>query len=109
MPTLAEVSGNSVPGNTDGISVLPLLTDEHHILPERFMYWENPRRGLDQTVRYGKWNIRRTGGDGVPLALYNLEKNPGQENDVSSGHPEVVAMFETYLESARTESPYWHL
>jgi arylsulfatase A-like enzyme len=109
MPTLAEVIGNSIPGNTDGISVLPLLTDEHHILPERFMYWENPRMGLDQTVRYGQWNIRRTGGDGVPLALYNLEEDPGQEDDISSAHPDIVAMFEAYLKNARTESPYWPL
>ena len=109
MPTLAEISGGSVPGNMDGISVLPLLTDENYILPERYMYWENPRRKLDQTVRYGKWNIRRLGGEGKPMALYNLEEDPGQENDVASAHPDLVARFEIYLKTARTESPYWPL
>jgi hypothetical protein len=73
------------------------------------MYWENPSRRLDQAVRYGKWNIRRQGGEGKPIALYNLEEDPGQENDVSSRYPDIVAIFETYLKSARTESPYWPL
>jgi len=109
MPTLAEVGRIDFQGNTDGISVLPLLTDENYILPERYMYWENPRNELDQTVRYGKWNIRRLGGEGAPLALYNLEQDPGQEHDMASSYPEIVAQFETYLKSARTESPYWPL
>jgi arylsulfatase A-like enzyme len=109
MPTLAEVSGSGVPENTDGISVLPLLEDETHVLPERYMYWENPRSKIDQTVRYGKWNIRRLGGEGEPIALYNLEEDPGQETDLASAHPDLVARFETYLKSARTDSPYWPL
>jgi arylsulfatase A-like enzyme len=109
MPTLAELSGSGIPDNMDGISVLPLLTGEDHVLPERYMYWENPRGELDQTVRYGKWNIRRTGGEGQPIALYNLEEDPGQEHNVSSAHPDIVAMFEEYLTNARTESPYWPL
>jgi len=109
LPTLADVSGSSIPGNIDGISVFPLLKDENYMLPERFMYWENPRRRLDQTVRYGKWNVRRTGGKDQPMALYNLEEDPGQEDDVSSAHPDIVAMFEAYLKNARTESPYWPL
>jgi arylsulfatase A-like enzyme len=109
LPTLAEIGGSRVPENLDGISVLPLLLNEKYILPERYMYWENPRRELDQTVRFGKWNIRRTGGEGQPIALYNLEEDPGQEHNVASRHPDIVAMFEAYLENARTESPYWPL
>jgi arylsulfatase A-like enzyme len=109
MPTLAELSGGAVPESSDGISVLSALTNEKHDLPERYMYWENPRRGLDQTVRYGKWNIRRKGGEGAPLALYNLEEDPGQEHDVASNHPDIVADFENYLKNARTDSPYWPL
>lgn len=109
MPTLAEIGGSRVPENLDGTSVLPLLLNEKYILPERYMYWEDPRKGFDQTVRYGKWNIRRQDGKGQPIALYNLEVDPGQAHDVSSSHPDIVAMFETYLENARTESPFWPL
>jgi arylsulfatase A-like enzyme len=109
MPTLAELSGNAIPENRDGISVLPLLMNENHVLPERFMYWENPRKGFDQTVRHGKWNIRRDGGEEAAIALYNLEEDPGQKDDLAFMHPDIVAMFETYLQNARTESPYWPL
>ena len=109
LPTLAELSGSLIPENTDGISVLSLLSDESHVLPERYMYWENPRKGLDQTVRHGKWNMRRVGGEGAPIALYNLEEDPGQMDNLASGYPDIVAMFETYLKNARTESPYWPL
>jgi arylsulfatase A-like enzyme len=109
MPTLAELCGSAIPENRDGISVLSLLSNEYHILPERYMYWENPRKGLDQTVRLGKWNTRREGGEGAPLALFNLEEDPGQKDDLASRYPDIVAMFETYLKNARTESPYWPL
>ena len=107
MPTLAELSASPAPKNTDGISVLSALTNEKHVLPKRYMYWENPSNKLDQTVRFGKWNIRRKGGDGAPISLYNLDEDPGQKHDISSEHPDVVANFETYLKTARTESPYW--
>jgi arylsulfatase A-like enzyme len=50
MPTLAELSGSTIPENIDGISVLPVLLDEKTTLPDRFLYWENPRNELDQTV-----------------------------------------------------------
>jgi arylsulfatase A-like enzyme len=109
LPTLAELSGSPVPENIDGISVLSALKNENHVLPERYMYWENPRDELDQAVRYGKWNIRRKGGEGAPIALYNLEEDPGQEHNIAYEHPDKVAMFENYPKTARTDSPHWPL
>ena len=109
LPTLADIAGIPGPENIDGISILPLLEDENFVLPDRFMYWEDPRDELDQTVRYGKWKIRRTGGEGQPVSLFDLEEDTDQSKDVASRHPDIVARFEAYLESARTESPYWPL
>lgn len=107
MPTLAEISGRNTPDNIDGISILSALKNEEHILPKRYMYWENPSGELDQTVRFGKWNIRVKGGDGGYMKLFNLEDDPGQSIDLASEYPEVVANFKNYLKTARTESPHW--
>lgn len=107
LPTLADISGCRIRDNIDGISVWPLLKDENYKLPGRFMYWEKPHPDFDQTARYGKWKIKRKGGKGQSIELYNLEEDPEQEQDIASMHPDIVAMFEEYLKTARTESPYW--
>jgi arylsulfatase A-like enzyme len=107
LPTLAEISGSSIPENIDGQSVLPLLYDGEYKLPDRFMYWEEPPPDLDQGVRYGKWKARRTGGNGQPIAVYNLDEDPGEKFNVATEYPHIVEMFKEYLAGARTPSPYW--
>jgi len=107
LPTLAELAGLKPPENIDGISVLPtLLGEKQPELNERFMYWESPPPKLRQVVRWRNFKARRFGKRGA-LQLYNLAEDPTEEHNVADSHPDIVAMFENYLEEARTDSPYW--
>lgn len=108
LPTLAALGGAETPSSSDidGIDVLPTLLGDRQNLQDRFMYWEEPPPNLDQAVRRGPWKVRRNGPNDT-IKLYNLTKDPGEKNNVASQNPEVVAMFAEYLETARTDSPFW--
>jgi arylsulfatase A-like enzyme len=107
MPTLAELAGVKPPDNIDGVSVVPsLLGKKQKELRERFMYWEQPPPKMIQAVRWMDWKIWRR-GPGKPLELYNLADDIREEHNVAEQHPDVVAVFENYLKTARTESANW--
>ncbi|MHC4756269.1 MAG: sulfatase-like hydrolase/transferase, partial [Planctomycetota bacterium] len=108
MPTLAELAGVEPPDNIDGVSVLPsLLGKKQDELYERFMYWEDPPRPrIVQVVRWRDWKVMRRDKD-KPLELYNLAEDIHEDHNIADQHPDIIAIFEKYLKTARTESPNW--
>lgn len=104
LPTAAELAGIEPPANIDGLSVVPALLGKKQKAHD-FLYWEIPS-GLKQAVRMGDWKAVRPGWK-KPLELYNLKTDIGEKNNVADKHPDVVARIEGYLETARTESPYY--
>jgi arylsulfatase A-like enzyme len=107
MPTLAELAGAKPPANIDGISVLPALLGKNQPeLRERFMYWESPPPNLHQVVRWRDWKARRR-RPARPLELYDLASDLHEDLNIADQHPDVVAVFEKYLKTARTDSPNW--
>ena len=106
MPTVAELAGVTPPENIDGVSVLPTLLGHKQNLGDRFLYWEEPPPNLHQVVRWRNWKARRRSPE-WPLELYDLAKDIREQLDVAAQHPDVAARFETYLKTARTESPNW--
>lgn len=105
LPTATELAGAKTPTNIDGVSVVPTLLgrkqDEHE-----FLYWEFFERGFQQAVRYGDFKALRL-EQGKPLELYIVTKDPKEMNNVAAKYPKVVQHIESYLETARTPSPYW--
>lgn len=107
-PTLSEIVDMEAPSDIDGVSFLPILLGENsNQKTHEYLYWEFHEKGGRQAVRKGKWKAVRYGvfenPDG-PLELYDLENDQGEENNVASKHPEVVADMETILKTARTPS-----
>ncbi len=106
LPTAAALAGARAPSKVDGISVLPTLLGERQDLSDRFLYWEFPRSGLPQAVRWRNWKAVRLARD-REIELYDLAKDPSERQNVAAQHPQVVAAIEDYLRTARTESPNW--
>jgi len=104
-PTLAALAATPEPA-CDGIDVSPVLLGRTTRLPERFLYWEIPKQGLSQAVRWGNWKAVRQPGRN-PLELYDLKSDPGEQKNIAAAHPDVLARIEAYLKTARTESPHW--
>ncbi len=106
LPTLAEVTGATLPGNLDGISFLPTLRQEAQPAHD-YLYWEFPAYNGQQAVRKGKWKaIRKNMMDGnLTLELYDLRSDVREAHDVAAAHPEIVAEMEAILAREHTTSP----
>lgn len=107
-PTVAEISGASVPEDIDGISFLPtLLGNEKKQKEHEYMYWEFHERGGRQAVRKGNWKLVRYNvldPEKTTTELYNLSTDLGEENNVAEQHPEMVEELSNIMKNARTES-----
>src|ERR1051326_3465170 len=106
LPTAAEIAGAKPPEKIDGISLFPTLLGQTQTNQHDFLYWEFHERGFQQAVRMGDWKAVRP-QVGEPLELYNLKTDLGEKQNVASQNPEIIAKIETYLKTARTESPRW--
>jgi len=106
MPTAAQIANTNAPAGIDGISILPTLLGKKQTDRHDFLYWEFHERGFQQAARMGDWKAVRPQA-GEPLELYNLKTDLGEKTNVATQHPDVVAKFEAYFKSARTDSDQW--
>jgi arylsulfatase A len=113
LPTLLDLIGASeaVPKEIDGISFAATLIGEEQ--PKRpFLYREFPGYGGQQSLYIGDWkgirqNLRppdRATKPSLHIELYNLKSDPGETQDLSESHPEIVAQIRNSMREQRTPS-----
>src|SRR4051794_13209529 len=109
MATAAELAGAKLPRDRDSISFAPtLLGKAKEQQSHDFLYWEFHERGFSQAALYrGRWKGIRERSKDAPLALYDLDNDPGEDTDVAAEHPEIVSRIDAYLKTARSDSPDW--
>lgn len=101
-PTLLELAGVPAPENLDGRSLAPLLKGETVDWPER-THFSQVHRGLDVHPahnaaviidRYklvlGPGTFNQETPPDAATELYDLQADPGEEQDLASERPEVV-------------------
>ncbi|NQU51511.1 MAG: arylsulfatase [Bacteroidetes bacterium] len=100
LPTAAEIVGVEAPSSTDGISILPTLlgqTKKQQI--HEFLYWEYH---AEQAVRMGNWyGYKNKKGK---LEIYDLEKNPEQDKDLSAEFPGIAKKIDEIMKTEHTPS-----
>jgi arylsulfatase A-like enzyme len=121
LPTLAKITGTELPPHPiDGLDIRPLLAGQrgtrspHEAL---LFYWDQHL----QAVRSGPWKLHfphsyvkptPPGHGGQPgtmtnpkidIALFHLETDPSETNNLASARPDVVARLQEFALQARTE------
>ena len=97
--------------HTDGINLVPLMKNEP--LPQRALYWHYPHYGNQggephAIVRKGVWKLIHYWED-EHHELYNLDKDPSEQNDAASSYPHIAdtlyAELERYLNQVGAKRP----
>jgi len=123
LPTIAKLTGAKLPAHRiDGKDIWPLMTGAGGAKSphEAFFYY---RRFALEAVRSGKWKLHlphsyrtlagRPGGTGgrpakyeqgkIGPALFNLENDIGEQQDVSARHPAVVKRLMALADEMRRD------
>jgi arylsulfatase len=120
VPTLLAATEAPAPKNEiDGVSFLSVLKEGKSSARESFAYYYGDRL---EAVRKGKWKLHLPHAyrsyvdmipaerDGYPakthqrqigLSLYDLDKDPGEKDDLATAQPEVVKELQALADSER--------
>ncbi len=108
LPTVCAAAGISLPEEkkVDGVNLMPHLTEQAPI-DRGTVFWqmdlyknlqrhyEKPRPYATSVARRGPWKLMAR--NDKPKALYNVEKDIGEKNNVMNQHPEIVEQLHSEL------------
>jgi arylsulfatase A-like enzyme len=107
-PTFAEIAGQPIPENIDGISFLPTLLGEGEQAAHDYLYWEFHEKKGRQAVRKGNWKGVRykvSISPDSPIELYDLSADLGETKNLAEQYPEIAAELSNLMAKARSEHP----
>lgn len=87
----------------DGVDLLPFLDGRQSSAPHTALFW---RRGPNRVVRQGDYKLWQKGSETL---LFNLRRDPHEDQNLAATEPDRVAALKTLLNSwnAQLMSPRW--
>ncbi len=95
---VSETSGKPL----DGVDLIPFLTGESKTPPHKTLFWKS---GSNWAVRDGNWKlVVASGGSGQP-ELYDLQKDPEEQENLASKYPDTARSMHEMYRSWKTNFP----
>ena len=113
MPTFAELTGEEVPTQTTGVSLLPamLATSQEprpNTAPIYFEWSRTDKAG--QSIRVGNWKLIRWLNKPAPvIELYNLADDESETSNVAKAHSERVEKLLGMIEKQHHRNKHFPL
>lgn len=86
----------------DGINLLPFASGENKGAPHDALFWRK-MNGEAWAIRCGKWKLVRPSED-EPSALYDLETDIAEYQDLAAMNPDIVASLEQKFDDWNTSN-----
>jgi arylsulfatase A-like enzyme len=90
LPTACELAGAKTPDHVDGVSLVPAFMGETEKRHSPLFWKYEESRGIKVAVRSGNWKAIRNAAD-ADWELYDLSSDIGEENDLATKNPELLA------------------
>lgn len=109
LPTLSDLTGEPVKGETDGISMLPtLLGNDKEQKQHEYLYWEIYEGKPRCAVKYKNWkgvvlDMRK----GLNIELYNTDIDESETTDLADKYPDIVEKIRGFMIESHVHNPYW--
>jgi arylsulfatase A-like enzyme len=110
LPTMAELTGQPIPEQTDGISFLPTLLGQGNQPQHAYLYHEfilaRNKQYTTRALRMGDWkaiqlrNLKTK--ELQPIELFNLKNDLGETTNLAAQYPELVSKIERNMDAAHT-------
>ena len=104
--TLAEIAGVAFDTENDGISIVPtLMQSKDKQAQHPHLFWDFKGYGGQLAVRQGNWKaIKRNlvKNPKAELELYNLENDPGEQEDLAKAYPDIANALEKIMRDDRS-------
>ena len=99
--SILAATGATIPTayKLDGINLLPSLSGRSPGV-ERQLFWRIKRPREQRAVRSGRWKLVQDGND---FYLFDVSHDPGERNDLTAEHPELVRKLNAALDAWEKE------
>lgn len=123
LPTLASICGLKIPEKKiDGVNITDLLKGKTDVNPRKYFYYyydanslkavrrddwklvlQHPSKTYERDVPGNDGNPGKTTNVTFPLALYDLQQDPGERYDVQKLYPEIMEELQKIADIARED------
>lgn len=119
LPTVADLAGAKLEGQTDGLSLVPtLLGKDAEQKDHKYLFWNFDEQGGKRAVLKWPWKLihlntgvagrKKNGAEkaqpvqpkSLEVQLYNLEEDVAEQNNLASLKPGIVSELEGYMKEA---------
>lgn len=115
-PTLLDEAFDDpdLPEKYHGISLLPVLRDEGNVSDNRTVFSQSAAKtGRDiypdhrlTGVRTDRWKFITSANDIVEIKLYDLDTDPGEQENVADANPHLIEQFQTRVDEHYEQDAY---